>query len=43
MDFNLSEKTKEKRKQVQTFIKDHIEPMENDYYKETPGRRARQR
>ena len=34
MDFNLSEKTKEKRKQVQAFIKDHIEPMENDYYKE---------
>ena len=34
MDFNLSEKTKEKIKQVQAFIKDHIEPMENDYYKE---------
>ena len=34
MDFNLSETAKEKRKQVQSFIKEHIKPMEKDYYKE---------
>ena len=34
MDFNLSPETKEKREQVQKFIRNHIEPMENNYYKE---------
>ena len=28
MDFNLSETAKEKRKQVQSFINEHINPME---------------